>query len=98
MMAESQIVEGIKEAAARQQHGKHVSVEMSKHATVEELSEMMFSMRFMLRLYSKDCHESSQLSVRGWSQWLAVLSCIVSSRYLAVTNEDIVFAGEICSL
>jgi ribosome-interacting GTPase 1 len=58
MMAESQIVEGIKEAIARQLHDKHVSMAMSKHATIEELSEMMFSVRSVLRLYSKDCHES----------------------------------------
>jgi hypothetical protein len=57
MMAESRIVKGIKEAIARQRHDKHMSVVMSKYATIEELLEMMFSLRSVPRLYSKECHD-----------------------------------------
>jgi hypothetical protein len=41
-------------AIARQQHGKHVSAAMNKHATTEKLLEAEFSIWSMSRLYSKD--------------------------------------------
>jgi hypothetical protein len=46
-------VEQIKAANARQWHGKHMSMAINKHVTGEELSETMFSMLSILKLYSE---------------------------------------------
>jgi hypothetical protein len=37
--------------------GKHVSATTNKHATIEEILEAVFSMRFKPRLYSEDRRE-----------------------------------------
>jgi hypothetical protein len=64
---------------------KNFSTAMNKQATIEEPLEAVFSVWSMPRLYNEDQLDKpeNQLSVRGWSLWLAVLSCIVNSRYLA---------------
>jgi hypothetical protein len=41
-------------AIARQRHGKHVSVAVDMHATVEELLEAVFSMWSVPRLYNEN--------------------------------------------
>jgi 50S ribosomal subunit-associated GTPase HflX len=73
-------------AIARQWHSKHISTATATDPTIEDV---MLSMRPMLWLYNKDQLEKrvSQQSVRGRSQWLVVLSCIVSSCYLSITSE-----------
>jgi hypothetical protein len=79
------IVEQEEEAIARQWRCKHVSAATNQHATVEELLEALFSVRSVPTLYSEDQRE--KLVRRGRSRQLLVLSCIVSSRYLAKTSE-----------
>jgi hypothetical protein len=46
-----------KEAVSRQRRGKDVSAAATQLATIEELSELVFSMRPMPRLYSEDQRE-----------------------------------------
>jgi hypothetical protein len=41
-------------AIASQQRGKQVSAATNKHTTIEELLEVVFSMRPILRLYNED--------------------------------------------
>jgi hypothetical protein len=77
-------VERIDAAIARQRRGKHVYAATNQQATIEDLLEAAFSMRSMPRLYSEDQREKS---VGSRSRRLAVLSCIVSNRYLAMTSE-----------
>jgi hypothetical protein len=51
----------------------------------------VFYVQPMWRLYNEgqlDKPVSRQLWVGGWSQWLAVLNCIVSSQYPATTSEQ----------
>jgi hypothetical protein len=52
----ARIMEQEEMAAARQQHGKHVSVATNRHATIKKLLEAAFSTRSMLRL----CNEGEQ--------------------------------------
>jgi hypothetical protein len=47
-------------AIARQWCDKHVSTAMNKHAAVEELLEVVFSMWYMLRLYNEHQLETSE--------------------------------------
>lgn len=51
-------------AVARQWCDKHVSAAVNKHVTVEELFTVVFSMRYVLRLYSEHQLEVSQSKVR----------------------------------
>jgi tellurite resistance protein len=50
---------------ARQQHGKHVSVATNKHAAIEELLEVVFSIWSSPRLYSMD-----PATEKSWS-WIS---------------------------
>jgi uncharacterized protein YabN with tetrapyrrole methylase and pyrophosphatase domain len=45
-------------SSARQRHGKHVSAVTNNHATTEELSDVVFSMWSVSRLYKEDQWES----------------------------------------
>jgi hypothetical protein len=71
-------------ATDRQQHIKHVFLATNKHTTIDELLEAVLSAQSMPRLYS----EAQQEVVRGHSRQLAILSCIIGSCYLAMTNEQ----------
>jgi hypothetical protein len=70
-------VEQEEAAIARQRRHKRVSTSTNKHATVEELLEMVFSIWSVLRLYSEDQPEKS-----------VSLELRISSQYLAMTSEQ----------
>jgi hypothetical protein len=71
-------------AIARQQRRKQVSAATNRHATIEELLEVVFSLWCMQRLYSEDQQEKlvsrrsgsvvciCELQVRNGSLWLAM--------------------------
>jgi hypothetical protein len=73
-------------AIAMQWCGKHISVATDTDATIEDA---VLCMQPMLRLYNDDQMDKpvSRQSVEGQSRQLAVLSCIVSSCYLATASE-----------
>jgi ribosome-interacting GTPase 1 len=48
------IVEQDETAIVRQWHGRCVSIAMNSHAAIEELLEAVFSLQFLLKLYSKN--------------------------------------------
>jgi hypothetical protein len=52
-------VEQKEAAVAKQRCGKQISAATNKDATIEELLEAVFSMRFVLRLYVEDQRENS---------------------------------------
>jgi hypothetical protein len=82
-------------AIGRQRRAEHVSVETDTDATIEDT---VFSLQSLLRSYNEDelYRPVSRQSVRSWSQWLAVLSCVISSHYLEMTcgqTEDFTCAA-----
>jgi hypothetical protein len=91
-------VKQIKNAITRQRRGKQVSAATNQPATIEELLGAVFSMCSMWMLYKGDQLDMrvSRQSVGGRSRQLAVLCCIVSSRYLAITSEKT--EGFMCAL
>jgi Holliday junction resolvasome RuvABC ATP-dependent DNA helicase subunit len=100
-------VDRIDVATAMQRCGKHVSMATNEHATIEEPLDTVFSMWSMLRLYNKDEMDKlvSRQPVGGQSQWLAVLSYTVSSRYLATNSgqtefmhAEVVVICRVCNL
>lgn len=80
---------------ARQQQGEHVSVATDSDVTIEDRVVCLHS---VLRSYKEDqlCRPVNRQSVMIWSQWLAVLSCVISSHYLGMTcgqTEDFTCAA-----
>jgi hypothetical protein len=84
----ARIVERIDASIAGQQRSKHSSEATDPDATIEDT---VFSVLSVPRLYKLDQLDKrvSGYSVGDRSRWLALLICIVNSRYLATTNEQI---------
>jgi hypothetical protein len=87
-------------ATARQQRSKHVSAAKTKHTTMEEPLNAVFSMWSMPRLYSENhCEKLVSHDSGVGSNQSGSLSRTVRRRYKATTSEnweDIVFAVMIC--
>jgi hypothetical protein len=78
----ARIVEQIDEATAKQWHDNHIFTATETDITTEDA---IFSVWPVPRLCNEDQLDKP---VRGWSKWLAVLSCTVSCCYSAMTSKQ----------
>jgi hypothetical protein len=60
-------------AVAMQRCDKHVSTATNQPATIEELSEVIFSVWSVLRIYIASSHE---FQVNSANSWLAIRNCV----------------------